>query len=146
MTVWAAVTHGYGVFSEGNAVERRPLRCSARWLGGSGFAAREACGSGFHRARVEPDAAAERSKAGSGRCHRRACGPRYGTDGSGPVRRRSGRGRRRGTPQIEQRPHDHQCQVSGITPTCTTLNYIKKTSDLSLLCLSGAILTTFNIL
>jgi len=34
-----------------------------------------------------------------------------GTDGGGPVRRRSWRGR--GATPVEQRPHDHQRQVSG---------------------------------
>lgn len=97
-------------FSEGNAVERRKPLCSARWLGGSGFAAREACGSGFHRAWVEPEAAIAGSKAASRCRHRRACGPKYGTDGGGPVRRRSWRGRRRSSPQIEQCTDDHQCQ------------------------------------
>lgn len=77
----------------------------SRWLDGSGFAAREACGSGFYRAIVEPDAATKRSEAGTRRSPRLACGPSNGTNGSRSVRRR----RRRGTPSIEQRPHDRQC-------------------------------------
>lgn len=51
----------------------------------------------------------------------------YGTDGGGPVRRRSWRCGRRGSSQIEQRSHDHRCQVSA-TASIFTASLLEQVS------------------